>query len=513
MKKRYQVFISSTFADLKEERKQVMQAVLERKCFPAGMELYPAIDKEQFEYVKRVIDESDYYLLIIGTSYGSMDTDGVSWTEKEYNYAVSIGIPVIAFLQNEIYLIPHGKDDAERLKKLKAFKRKVQKNRLVVCWDNALDLKAKVISSLVDIIDDQPQVGWVRANAVVSGDAQKEIDRLKKEIDECQKELQELKADLKEKDMYCRSLEQSNLDARQQLKSLQRMINQLQNESDIFIAQKENCIEDSPTINKSHQEKVNDVADGIGKILDLLKGDMTTMKLMPLAERITILGTDVSFKMVHVEGGTFMMGANEDDKYAESDEKPAHQVTLSDYWIGETQVTQELWEAVMGVNPSSFAGHPDNPVERVSWNDCQAFIAKLNEITGKKFRLPTEAEWEFAARGGNKSDGFKYAGSNYCTSVAWYDANSGRTTHAVALKAPNELGLYDMSGNVYEWCQDMYGHFGGDKILNPTGPSSGTFRVSRGGSWAFEAEGCRISYRISFTPMYASNNLGLRLAL
>ena len=190
------------------------------------------------------------------------------------------------------------------------------------------------------------------------------------------------------------------------------------------------------------------------------------------------------------------MGAtSEQGSDAYSDEKPVHQVTLSDYYIGETEVTQELWQAVMGSNPSSFTGSGLLPVEYVSWDDCQTFITKLNVLTGMQFRLPTEAEWEFAARGGNSSQGYKYSGSNNIDDVAWYGSNSNYNTHEVGTKAPNELGLYDMSGNVWEWCQDWYGSYSSSAQTNPTGPTSGSYRVFRGGGWGSIARACRVSYR------------------
>ena len=218
--------------------------------------------------------------------------------------------------------------------------------------------------------------------------------------------------------------------------------------------------------------------------------------------------------MVYVSGGTFTMGAtSEQGSDAFNREKPAHSVTLSGYYIGKYEVTQELWEAVMGSNPSRFKG--DNlPVECVSWNDVQEFLRKLNAMTGKRYRLPTEAEWEFAARGGNSSRGYKYSGSNSLGSVAWYDGNSGSRTHAVGTKSPNELGIYDMSGNVWEWCQDWYGSYSSSSQRNPKGPNSGSYRVYRGGSWYFNARYCRVSYRNYFTPDFWNNlHLGFRLAL
>lgn len=232
-----------------------------------------------------------------------------------------------------------------------------------------------------------------------------------------------------------------------------------------------------------------------------------------LLKNTTFEVNGVSFDMIKVEGGTFTMGAtSEQGDDAHGNERPAHQVTLSDYIIGETEVTQELWQAVMGSNPSRFKG--DNlPVERVSWNDCQEFIKKLNSLTGLQFRLPTEAEWEYAARGGNKSKGYKYSGSNDFGSVAWYWDNESSKTHNVATKAPNELGLYDMSGNVWEWCSDWYGDYSSDSQTNPKGPSSGFGRVFRGGSWGSNARCCRVSNRFSNIPDYRYYSLGLRLAL
>ena len=225
---------------------------------------------------------------------------------------------------------------------------------------------------------------------------------------------------------------------------------------------------------------------------------------------ITVKG--VTFNMIKVEGGTFMMGATPEMKEPMDWEKPVHHVTLSSYYIGETEVTQALWKAVMGKKPSEHKG--DNlPVETVSWNDCQKFIAKLNSLTGMKFRLPTEAEWEFAARGGTKSNGTQYSGSSNIDEVAWYSDNSSSKTHPVKTKKANELGIYDMSGNVYEWCEDWYGDYGSSAIKNPSGPSSGNTRMGRGGSWCSIARYCRSSNRDSYTPDSRISNLGLRLVL
>lgn len=220
----------------------------------------------------------------------------------------------------------------------------------------------------------------------------------------------------------------------------------------------------------------------------------------------------VQFTMVAVEGGTFTMGAtSEQGSDAGGDEKPAHEVTLSDYYIGQTEVTQALWKAVMGGNPSFSKG--DNlPVESVSWDDCQEFIQKLNQLTGKQFRLPTEAEWEYAARGGRKSRGYKYAGGNDIGLVAWYSGNSGYETHLVATKQANELGIYDMSGNVWEWCNDWYGDYQSSSRSDPQGPSLGSIRVIRGGGYYNFAGYCRISCRSVNTPDGRGDNRGLRLS-
>ena len=222
--------------------------------------------------------------------------------------------------------------------------------------------------------------------------------------------------------------------------------------------------------------------------------------------------------MVLVEGDKFTMGATiEQVDNSDSGESPAHCVILSDYYIGETPVTQELWQAVMGGNPCYFKG-PHLPVESVSWNACEWFISKLNEsihdqLDGKRFHLPFEAQWEFAARGGKKSNSTKYAGSSNINDVAWHIGNSDNHTHEVKKKVPNELGLYDMSGNVWEWCQDRYGEYRSELQTNPTGPSSGVDRVLRGGCWMGNPTNSRVSSRRCSSPSGTSSAIGLRLAL
>ena len=241
------------------------------------------------------------------------------------------------------------------------------------------------------------------------------------------------------------------------------------------------------------------------------KVEVNSVRFTVDGARITVNG--VSFEMVRVEGGTFRMGAtSEQGTVANGWEKPVHSVTLSSYYIGKTEVTQAFWQAVMGINPSDFKG-ADLPVESVSWDDCQEFIQKLNSLTGRNFRLPTEAEWEFACRGGNNSRGYKYSGSNNLGSVAWYYDNSDGQTHPVATKAPNELGIYDMSGNVDEWCSDWYANYTSYSQTNPTGPQSGSGRVFRGGDWCIGARCCRSSNRGDYDPTYHLFILGLRLVL
>ena len=264
--------------------------------------------------------------------------------------------------------------------------------------------------------------------------------------------------------------------------------------------------------------KVEIKKDGYGtdsKTVSILEGQTASLSgVLTNVDNISIpVKYGISIDMVRVEAGTFTMGATAEMKNTEDSEKPTHRVTLTnDYYIGKYEVTQALWQAVMGDDPSYFKG--DNlPVEAVTWDDCQEFIGKLNRITGKTFRLPTEAEWEYAARGGNKSRGYQYSGSNNLSDVAWYDDNSGNKTHAVGTKQANELGIYDMSGNVYEWCQDWYGKYNSSSQVNPTGANSGSFRVLRGGGWDGNDRCCRSLCRYIIEPDGRGDFLGLRLIL
>lgn len=242
---------------------------------------------------------------------------------------------------------------------------------------------------------------------------------------------------------------------------------------------------------------------------------------------LTVNGEDL--EMILVEGGTFVMGCtNEQGNDCEDNEKPAHEETVSTFYIGKYEVTQKLWEAVIGANhnKSYNLGCQDCPVENVSWNDVQVFITKLNILTKKSFRLPTETEWEYAARGGNQSRGYKYSGSDKIKDVAWYIDNytkkkSGEqgTTHPVGMKEPNELGIYDMSGNVWEWCDDWYTkeYYHNGKQVHPDWPYAGQNlyfrRVLRGGSWGGTADGCRVSYIDYDLESYRDEYGGFRLIL
>lgn len=271
--------------------------------------------------------------------------------------------------------------------------------------------------------------------------------------------------------------------------------------------------------NAQNSRDVN--GDGVVNMSDVT--DVLNYILNPPLINQTFTVNGVSFDMIAVEGATFTMGATaEQGSDADSDESPTHQVTLSSYSIGKTEVTQALWQAVMGKSVSQIASEngwntpgvgSNYPMYYISYEDCQTFIRKLNALTGKNFRLPTEAEWEFAARGGNNSRGYKYSGSNTLSNVAWYEYNSSHKTHPVATKVPNELGIYDMTGNVWEWCSDWYGSYSSSSQYNPTGPNSGSRRVYRGGGLSSDARSCRVSYRFYNYPTLRFSSLGLRLAL
>ena len=244
-----------------------------------------------------------------------------------------------------------------------------------------------------------------------------------------------------------------------------------------------------------------------------------------LEEREQLVGDKIKFKviangkksfepeMVFVEGGTFEMGSN----HGQSDERPIHSVTLISFSIGKYEITQAQWKAVMGNNPSYFSGCDNCPVESVSWEEVQDFITKLNAQSGMNYRLPTEAEWEYAAKGGKQSKGYTYSGSNALGSVAWCADNSGSKPHVAGGMQPNELGIYDISGNVWEWCSDWYGdynyNYNSYGEINPAGSSSGLYRVLRGGSWGSNPDYCRTGNRYRNFPGSRNYDYGFRLVL
>ena len=221
----------------------------------------------------------------------------------------------------------------------------------------------------------------------------------------------------------------------------------------------------------------------------------------------------VRFTMKYVEGGTFMMGASDNDSIADSDEKPAHKVTVGDFYIGETEVTQELWKAVMGKNPAKIKGE-NWPIENVSYKKCLEFVEKLSEMTGRHFRLPTEAEWEYAARGGKYSKGYLYAGANDVEKVAWLHNDTLWARHMpVASKQPNELGIYDMSGSVWEWCDTPYEPYSGDKGTFFTRLIRSRFKVVRGSGFRGYAKYARVSNRYCNAVWRNDHTIGLRIAM
>jgi len=278
------------------------------------------------------------------------------------------------------------------------------------------------------------------------------------------------------------------------------MAGQLQSEDEIMVGYSTDGGRNYKSISNADGDVGKNIKPGTGREISFLAND-------------ALAGKNASFKvvvfspppgMVFVAGGTFQMGSN-----SESDEKPIHTVTISGFFMDKTEVTQAEYRKVMGKTPSSFSGCDDCPVEKVSWHDANAYAKKVGK------RLPTEAEWEYAARGGNKSKGYAYSGSNDLDAVAWYNNNSGSKTHPVAQKQPNELGLYDMSGNVWEWCSDWYdeGYYSGSPQTDPQGSNSGKRRVLRGGSWLNLDNGCRVASRFRNSPDFRYLSNGFRLVL
>lgn len=274
---------------------------------------------------------------------------------------------------------------------------------------------------------------------------------------------------------------------------------------DLLIGNNDSYIDPQLDVDGDGSFNITDVSTLIDM---LLTGDV------PPVEPVKVEVNGVTFVMVPVQGGTFMMGASYDEtEYARRNEYPPHEVTLSGYYISQTEVTWEQWLAVTEGNIAGFEGDLQGPVVNVNLFDCCRFVDKLTELTGKVFRMPTEAEWEFAARGGEGGVRLLFAGSNDADEVAWYYENSGGRPHTVATKLPNSLGIYDMSGNVLEWCQDFYYSYSYDPQVNPVGPESGYTNVVRGGGWDWECMSCRVTCRNSYDPNERANNLGFRIAM
>ena len=252
-------------------------------------------------------------------------------------------------------------------------------------------------------------------------------------------------------------------------------------------------------VNGDYVLSVSDITDGI----DMLLSHREPCHVFEIE--------GIVFRMIEVEGGTFNMGGYDDMAYG--DELPVHEVTLSTFLIGETEVTNGMWIPLMGDDPHE--GHPNSrlPCVNIGWRPCWYLAEYLNERTGLNFRLPTEAEWEYAARGGKYSHGYVYSGSDNYDDVAWCELNTNDLTQFVRTKQPNELGIYDMSGNVWEWCQDWYGPYPSESCVDPTGPETGTERVVRGGCMRGHVRFCRTTYRMGYEPNTQRVDVGFRLAL
>ena len=251
------------------------------------------------------------------------------------------------------------------------------------------------------------------------------------------------------------------------------------------------------------EDKIAIIDESLAKSCDIRRID----------DRIEIVTKGVTFRLVKVKGGSFQMGGTSEQSKPKPDEYPLHQVTLSDYYIGETEVTNGLWSAIMGTNPSEYFLEENQPVNNVSWDDCQKFLNRLSSLTGIRFSLPTEAQWEYAARGGRNSRNYEYSGSKNVKDVGWYKGNAKGKIHDVGELKPNELGIYDMSGNLFEWCSDWYGLYKSDEEVDPKGPEIGTSRVTRGGSAGNKDVLTRVASRNLNSPNYKSIVIGFRLAI
>ncbi len=241
----------------------------------------------------------------------------------------------------------------------------------------------------------------------------------------------------------------------------------------------------------------------------------SSQKAEPLDAKTAEIVKEIDAQMIAVKGGNFTMGCvNQQDTECINWEKPRHTVTISDFKIGKFDVTQKQWKVIMGTTPSGKYC-PECPVVNVTWFEAQEFINKLNQLTGKNYRLPTEAEWEYAAKGGSKSHGFRYSGSDDASQVAWYDSIISKEIHPVGTKKSNELGVYDMSGDVWQWCSDWFDakYYMASPSNNPMGPSTTKVKVVRGGSWWGPMRDCRTANRDNFPPESKDDDVGFRLVI
>jgi formylglycine-generating enzyme required for sulfatase activity len=488
--KRYQVFVSSTYKDLKEERQCATEAVLKAKCFPVGMERFPA-GKKMRDYIRKLIEESDIYLLIVGGCYGApmglgkkkLDEctdeelkDKISYTEWEYDIAQKQGLPILAHFHENPENLPACKVESRPVlkKKLEIFKRKVESEeeggRSRELWTTGDKLAWNVESSLRELIGDLPNaeypktIGWVRADQVDGGEKIADAEARAKQLRE--------EAERKE-------AEKLHKDADDKVKEIERR------EKDL--ACKESHIEAPHIVIPSFKNKA-----------------------------IATITNSIGMEFLAIPAGEFWMGAADGDTDAQDDEKPLHRVIISKpFFLGRYPVTQREWTVVMGNNPSDFKGKPNHPVENISWNDAQEFIGRLNRWEpGNRYRLPTEAEWEYACRDGTTTRYSFGDGARQLEKYAWYKGNAKGTTHPVGEKTPNRLGLHDMHGNVSEWVQDWYNenYYEESPVSDPSGPDTGSHRVLRGGSWFYRARFARVSSRGRDVPG-GRLSIGFRLAL
>lgn len=518
---KHDVFISYSRRDYVDHEVPIPDNIIDKllKLFDKE-EISYWIDKKGIYSADKFMDKiceaiDGSYLLVFVSTENSHKSD---WTPKELIYANNNGLPIIplelgtapkrgrvALFLNDfdrIFIKESGEE--------KAFQRLIESINKKL---DDLDPNRKIIRRLKEqqkelrdvirqkeeerktVIEQLAELG-VEVKSERDSDS-RQLIQLRKEIEAKNAELEAKNAELSEKKLQIEKLNAS-------LRSLEKELSEAKAANDVAKRDNDELRKLIGKLESANKQLQVDADKYRATLSNTLWFDEATF---------TLHYKNFSYPLIEVEGGTFTMGATReqgDDVY--DNEMPAHKVTLSTYRMGKTAVPQWLWVAVMGNNPSKWKG--DNlPVESVSWDDCQDFINKLNHITRQRFSFPTEAQWEFAARGGNRSCGYKYSGSNDCDSVAWSKDNSGSKTHEVGTKQANELGFYDMSGNVWECCSDWLGPYGSSNITDPVGPASGSGRVFRGGSWFNIARYCRVADRNRYSPGYRNSGLGLRLAL